>query len=86
MFLGTLKYIMQAQSKANHWITKNLIIICLKCISEKCFFVQRYTNADLKISLYVCVHFKTIAWSLILRILELFARGVYKFLKKWANF
>ena len=41
-------------------------------------------NADLKISLYVCVHIKTIHEHfafLILRILELFAHEVCKFLK-----
>ena len=38
---------------------------------------ERYTKADLKISLYVCVQ-----TFLILRILELFARKVCKFLKK----
>ena len=43
---------------------------------------QRYTNADLKIFQYVCVHIKTIPSFLILRILELFAREVYQFLKK----
>ena len=44
-----------------------------------------YTNADLEISIYVCVHAKTIPRKfriLIQRILELFAREVYKFLKK----
>ena len=44
-----------------------------------------YTNADLKISLDVCVHIKkypeNFAFS-ILRILELFAREVCNFFKK----
>ena len=40
---------------------------------------QRYNNADLKISLYVCVHIKKYPENfafLILRILEIFAREV----------
>ena len=45
-----------------------------------------YTNADLKISLYVRVHVKTHPQNfafLILRFLELFTREICKFLKKW---
>ena len=45
----------------------------------------RYTNADLKLSLYVCVHINQYPENftfLILRILELLARKV----KKQANF
>ena len=45
----------------------------------------RYTSADLKISLYVCAHKKTIPWKfriLILRILELFTHEICEFLKK----
>ena len=31
---------------------------------KKCqIFTWRYTNADLKISLYVCVHIKTTPWK-----------------------
>ena len=44
-----------------------------------------YTKADLKIPLQVCVHIKQYPEnfaSLILRILELFARQVCKFLTK----
>ena len=44
-----------------------------------------HTNADLKISLYVCVHMKTVPWKFrirTLRIFELFAREVCKFLTK----
>ena len=63
---------------------------------QKCFCVlifshdhQRYTNSDLKIYLYVCVHIKTIPWKF--RFLnpenpKLFACEVCKFLKKQANF
>ena len=40
--------------------------------------IDHDANADLKISLYVCVHIKTI----IVTILELFAREFFKFLKK----
>ena len=43
------------------------------------FDTKRYTNADLKISLYVCVHIKKIPKDfafLIQRILELYAHGV----------
>ena len=43
----------------------------------------RYNNADLKIYLYVWVHIKTIPWKFrILKVLELFARHLCKFLKK----
>ena len=44
--------------------------------------IDHDTNAELKISLYVCVHIKTI----ILTILELFALEVFKVLKKQTNF
>ena len=51
---------------------------------------SRYTNADLKISLYVCFHMKNNTLKsfalLILRILGLFAHEVCKFLEKQANF
>ena len=45
----------------------------------------KYTNADLKISLYVCVHLKTIPENfafLILRILQLFSREVCETFQK----
>ena len=44
----------------------------------------RYINADLKISPYICVHTKIISWKFRIlnpRILELFARQVWIFLK-----
>ena len=44
-----------------------------------------FTNTDLKISLYVCVYVKKHPENfafLIVRILELFTREVYKFIKK----
>ena len=51
------------------------------------FWALFNTNANLKISLYVCVHTKIVTWqfgilNIILRILVLFAREVCKFFKK----
>ena len=31
--------------------------------NKKLSFLQRYTNADLKISLYVCIQMKVIPWK-----------------------
>ena len=67
-------------------------------VSEHLFL--KYVNADLKISLYVCVHIKMIPLKcriLILRIIELFRRRVCKmfvykhteaveYVKKWPSF
>ena len=52
-----------------------------------CYFplTWRFTNADLKISVYILNHMKIIHWTcrlLIVRILELFIRKVCNFLKK----
>ena len=47
------------------------------------FHFQRYTKADLKISLHACVHIKTIPFAfLILKIIKSLACKVCKFLKK----
>ena len=63
--------------------TEPLPILPLRLLdSEK---GQRYTNADLKISLCIWVNIKTIPWKfvlLIVRIHKLFAHDVCKFLKK----
>ena len=48
MFYCTLKDIIQVQSETNHWISKNLMIICLKGISEECFSFNVNVNASLK--------------------------------------
>ena len=40
MFFSTLKDIIEAQNKTYNWITLKFMIICLKDISEECFFVQ----------------------------------------------
>ena len=37
MFFSSLKDIIQTQYKTIHWISHNLMIICLKGISEECF-------------------------------------------------
>ena len=41
--------IIQAQNKLNHWISKNLMIISLKDISEKCFSLNVSVNASIKL-------------------------------------
>ena len=48
MFFSTLKDIIQAQSKKNPWISWNLMIICLKHISEEYFLFTVNVNASLK--------------------------------------
>ena len=55
------------------------------CLTNCYILFVKDTHADLKISLYVCDHIKTIPENfafLILRILKLCAREVCKFLKK----
>ena len=57
----------------------------LKCLKSVFNFLERYANADLKISLYVCIHIKQYLENfafLILKILKLFAPDVCKFHKK----
>ena len=46
---------------------------------------ERYTNADLKISLDVFVHIKTTSWK-ILGTMELFTRNACELLTKWLIF
>ena len=41
--------IIQAQNKLYHWISKSLMIICLKDISEKCFSLNASVNANIKL-------------------------------------
>ena len=48
MFFSTQKYIIQVQSKTNHWISKNFMIICLQGILEKCFSFNVNANASQK--------------------------------------
>ena len=48
MFFSTLKDIIQAQCKTNHWVSYNFIIICLKRISEECFSFNVNVNTSLK--------------------------------------
>ena len=47
-FFSTLKDIIQSQNKTNHWISWNLIIICLKGISKECFLLSVNMNISLK--------------------------------------
>ena len=47
-FFSTLRDTVQAQSKINHWIRKNLIF-SLKRISEKCFLFNFNVNTSLKL-------------------------------------
>ena len=47
-FFSTLKDIIQSQNKANHWVSWNLIIICLKGISKECFLLSVNVNISLK--------------------------------------
>ena len=47
-FFSTLKDIIQSQNKTNHWISWNLIIICLKGISKECFLLSVNVNISLK--------------------------------------
>ena len=65
-------------------------VICYEksSINYQCKPFQRHTNAHLESSLYVCLHIKTIRGKfrfLILRIIEIFAREVCKFLTEQAN-
>ena len=52
--------------------------------TEKCV-IWRYTNADLKIFSYLCVHIKIMPWKFRIlnpRFIKLFAHKVFVFLKK----
>ena len=48
MFFSPLKDVIQTKSKTNSWISKSLTIICLKRISEECFWLNVNVNARLK--------------------------------------
>ena len=50
IFLYVFLYpeMMQGQSKTNHWNSQNIMIICLKGISEGCFSFSIIINGSLK--------------------------------------
>ena len=48
IFFSTLKDIIQAKSKANHWISDNLMIFYFKGTSEESFLFSVNVNASLK--------------------------------------
>ena len=48
MFFSPLKDVIQTKSKTNSWISKSITIICLKRISEECFWLNVNVNARLK--------------------------------------
>ena len=48
VFLYPERYIIQAQSKTNHRISQNLMIICVKDILEECFWFSINVNVNLK--------------------------------------
>ena len=45
------------------WFVVTSLVTSLALVSVFCIAFKRYSDADLRISLYVCVHKKTIPWT-----------------------